>query len=81
MKRYTITYHKNECIGAFACVAAEPGSWVKNEDKADLINGKDEGKEVFTIEVDDLGNNLEAAQCCPVNCIHIYDNVEKKKLI
>lgn len=80
-KRYLITYHKDECIGAFACLAAEPKSWVKNEDKADLVDAKNEGNEIFTKEVDDLDNNLEAAQCCPVNCIHIYDRKEKRKLI
>ena len=83
-KRYRIVYMKNECIGAFACLAAEPSTWKQTGDKADLIDSEldlKEGEEVYIKEVDDLENNLEAAQCCPVNCIHIIDKKTGKKLI
>ena len=81
-KRYKIIYKRNECIGAFACVAAEPKEWAENEDnKADLVEGIHEGEEVYIKELDDLGNNLEAAQSCPVNCIHIIDQQTGKRLI
>jgi len=81
MKRYKIVYHKNECIGAFACLAAAPETWREADDKADLIGGKKEKDEIYVKEVDELENNMEAAQSCPVNCIHIIDQKEKKKLI
>jgi ferredoxin len=81
MKKFKIIYHKNECIGAFACLAAAPETWIQSDDKADLIDSKNEGKEVYTKEVDELENNMEAAQSCPVNCIHIIDQKTKKKLI
>ncbi|PIN80078.1 ferredoxin [Candidatus Woesearchaeota archaeon CG10_big_fil_rev_8_21_14_0_10_32_9] len=85
-KRYTIVYTKNECIGAFACVAAEPDTWkqVEDRDKADLIGGilkMGDEEEVYVKEVDELNNNLEAAQSCPVNCIHIIDNQTGRKII
>ena len=82
-KRYKIIYKRNECIGAYACVAAEPNEWKENADDnvADLIEGINEGDEVYVKELDDLGNNLEAAQSCPVNCIHIIDTKTGKKLI
>lgn len=82
-KKYRIIYVKKECIGAYACVSAEPSTWkeAKAEDKADLIGGINEGDEVFVKEVDSLENNMEAAQSCPVNCIHIIDNETGKKLI
>ncbi len=82
-KKYRIIYRKNECIGAFACVSAEPGTWKQapEGDKADIIDGIHEGDEVFVKDVDDLGNNMEAAQSCPVNCIHIIDQETGKKLI
>lgn len=83
MAKYRILYKKNECIGAFACVAADPDTWKQVEDKADLIGGlevKDE-EEVYYKDVDDLGNNMEAAQSCPVNCIHIIDLETGKRLI
>jgi len=85
-KRYTIVYKKNECIGTFACVAAEPDTWKRDseEDKADLIGGNlkiGDEEEVYIKEVDELDNNLEAAQSCPVNCIHIIDNNTGRKII
>ncbi len=82
-KKYKIVYVKNECIGAFACIAAEPGTWKESVegDKADLIEGVNEGDEVYVKEVDELDNNMEAAQSCPVNCIHIIDQETGKKII
>ena len=82
-KRYKIIYKKNECIGAFACVALEPKHWEKQDasDVADLIDGIHEGDEVYVKYMDELDNNLEAAQSCPVNCIHIFDQKEQKRLI
>lgn len=81
-KKYKITYLKDECIGAFACVDAESKTWKKVGDKADIINpdSKDEN-EVYIKYVDNLENNLEAAQSCPVNCIHIEECATGKKLI
>lgn len=82
-KRYKIIYKRNECIGAFACVAAEPREWKENGDEnvADLIEGVHEGEQVYIKYLDDLGNNLEAAQSCPVNCIHIIDQKTGEELI
>lgn len=84
-KKYRILYKKHECIGAFACLAAEPNSWKQAEDardKADLIGGElTDEDEVYYKDVDDLENNLEAAQSCPVNCIHIIEKKTGRKLI
>lgn len=83
-KRYKIVYHKNECIGAFACVAAEPETWEIAEDdttKADIVNHDEKKGETYVKYVDDLKNNMEAAQSCPVNCIHIIDQETGEELI
>lgn len=80
-KRYKIVYHKNECIGAFACVAAEPKEWEQNGAVADLIGYDEKDGETYIKYLDEIGNNLEAAQSCPVNCIHIIDQEKEKKLI
>jgi ferredoxin len=80
-KRYKIVYHKDECIGAFACVAAEPSTWEQDGAKADLVGFDEQTDETYIKYVDELNNNLEAAQSCPVNCIHIVDQEEDKKLI
>jgi len=87
-KRYRIVYHKEQCIGAFACVAAEPNTWEQNGAVADIIGGKEvtpdhETKDVYIKDLaeDELHNNIEAAQSCPVNCIHIFDFKEEKRVI
>ena len=85
-ERYRIVYFKEQCIGAFACVAAEPGSWEQSGPVADLTGGKkidvqDDTKDVFIKDVAELDNNIEAAQSCPVNCIHIFDFEDEKRLI
>ena len=79
MARYVIELDRGVCIGAGVCVAVEPRNWKLVDDgKADLLgeNVKKEG-EIWKLETDDLGNNLKAAQGCPVNCIHVYDNGKK----
>ena len=80
-KKYKIIYKKNECIGAFACVALEPKHWKQSGDVADLIEGEHEGEEVYIKYLDELDNNLEAAQSCPVNCIHIINQETGERLI
>ena len=81
-KKYKIVYERPKCIGVFACVAALPKRWEVGEDaKADLIDGKNAEEDVV-LEVElteeELKEDMEAAQICPVNVIHIFDENEKK---
>lgn len=82
-KRYKIVYDKDECIGAFACVAAEPDTWEMDDSgaKADLKGFDEQNEDQYIKYVDELGENLLAAQSCPVNCIHIIDQEKEEKLI
>ncbi len=81
-KKYKVVYEKGGCIGAFACVAVMPELWeVGTDGKAILLQSPKEGPEgTFTIEIDekDLQKMKEAAESCPVNVIHIYDEHDKK---
>ncbi len=65
-----IMHDKNVCIGCGACVAVCPENWEMASD------GKSKLKKT---ELTDLGCNMDAAQSCPVNCIHIEN--DGKKLI
>ena len=75
-----------ECIGCGACVAIAPDFWVMddNDNKADLkkcrktMNGSEIVKEELEIDDKDFQINKDAAESCPVNCIHIYDKEGKK---
>ena len=69
-----ITYHRDKCIGCGYCADIAPHRWVMNhkDGKATLVGGK--GKQgMFTAVVtnDEYGENLEAAEACPVNVIRV----------
>ncbi len=89
VEKYKIVHDREACIGCGACASVCPSSWEMNSDgKSDLINAKknEEGLEVLGSVNEPLTNgfncNNEAAESCPVNCIHIYeikeDNSENK---
>lgn len=67
----TIIHDRPICIGCGACAAVCPEYWEMSQDgKSDLKGGKKEG-EMQKLEVKEVGCNQDAAQSCPVNCIHI----------
>lgn len=65
-----IIHDKSVCIGCGACAAVCPANWEMADD------GKSKPKKT---EVDEIGCNMDAAQSCPVNCIHIEK--DEKKLV
>lgn len=83
-KKYKIILVRENCIGCSACAAINPKYWEMSSDgKSILINSKKQEnskKEEFELELDlDFEMNMDSAQCCPITCIHIYQ--ENKKLI
>ena len=83
-KKFVIQYERERCIGAAVCVAFSQKDWIINDDgKADLIEGKDVGSDIWEKEIDeeDFEANRQAAEGCPVNVIHIIDKETGKKFI
>lgn len=73
-KKYKIKYDRSGCIGAGTCASLCPKNWkISDDGKADYEN-KEFGEE-------DLKCNMEAADSCPVNVIHIIDKKTGKQLI
>lgn len=73
-KKYRIEFDRQGCIGAGVCAAICPENW----------SLADDGKAVYKIEElteEELAKNLEAAQGCPVNVIHIIDLETGKRVI
>lgn len=62
MAKFKITQDRDACIGCGACAAVCPDNWKMASD------GK--SKPVKT-QVDDISCNKQAADSCPVQCIHI----------
>ena len=70
MAKYKISVDQSVCIGCAACTAVCPNFRMiptSDGEKADPI---------FP-EVDDLAENLEAAEVCPTNAIHIEEDGKK----
>ncbi len=68
---YRIIHDRPNCIGCGACAAVCPKFWEMNDDgKSDLRGSRDEG-EMQVLDVEEIGCNMDAAEVCPVNVIHI----------
>ena len=83
-KTYTLQHNRPECIGCGACAVIAPDFWEMDDDsKSDIINGEDKpnGWQERKIGEDDFEENMEAAESCPVEVIHIIDDETKEKII
>jgi len=83
-KTYTLQHDRPNCIGCGACAVIAPDFWEMNDDgKSDIIKAvsKDNGWQEKKIEQKDFDINLEAAESCPVEVIHITDDETKEKVI
>jgi ferredoxin len=75
VEEYKIVHEKKICIGCFACTNVAPEYWDMeengNDPKSHLVDSeKVEDREERELK-EDYDKNLEAAEVCPVNCIHI----------
>ena len=78
-KKIKIIHDRPICIGCGACAAVCDKHWEMNDDgRSDLKKAKVVGK-TQVLELDNMDCNKEAAEACPVNCIHIEE--DGKKLI
>ncbi len=76
-----IVHERDICIGCAVCPAISPNFWeIKAADgKADLKGAKKvENNFELDIQDADVGLNKDAAEGCPVNCIHVFDKSGKK---
>ncbi|MFH0868838.1 MAG: ferredoxin [archaeon] len=78
-KRYKVVYDRANCAGVLTCVAFYPDRWVtsKQENKADLVGGKEEanspGTWVLEFTEEELEKFKAAVDVCPVKVISIFD--------
>ena len=82
--KFKLTHDRPNCIGCGACAALAPDHWEMDDDgKSNIINGKrlEDTTEEKHIPDDHYEENYEAAECCPVNVIHLENTETKKKII
>ncbi|PIN81104.1 ferredoxin [Candidatus Woesearchaeota archaeon CG10_big_fil_rev_8_21_14_0_10_32_9] len=83
-KTHKLEHDRPNCIGCGACVAVAPDFWEMDDDgKANIIKGKRKPDETEEKEISekDFKVNMEAAESCPVNVIHIKRLKDDEKLI
>jgi ferredoxin len=76
MAKYKIEIDVEQCTGCAACNACCPENFEMENDEKGVPKAK-----VKKAEVDELSCCMDAAQVCPVNCIHITEIEGDKKLI
>jgi len=76
-KKYKMTHDRPNCIGCNACASLSPHFWEMSDldGKSDIIGGErlENGTEELEIEGKDYDVNMEAAEACPVNIIHLIE--------
>ncbi len=74
-KKITVCHKRNDCIGCGSCALLAPHTWQMNREDglADLHGAKWKGDQfmVSQIDEDELEDNKDAAQACPVQIIRI----------
>ena len=80
-KKYKIIHDRDICIGCSACASVCPKYWFMESDGKSSImghnkTGNGEEEVLGTLEnplIEDFESNMDAAESCPVNCIHINE--------
>lgn len=81
VEKYKIVHDRDVCIGCAACASVCPSYWeMKDDGKSSIIGGEHTGNGEEEIKgtndaplTEDFESNNEAAESCPVNCIHIHE--------
>lgn len=76
--KFKIVHNKKECIGCGSCVSVCGSFWEMGSDNKSDLKGSNKSESKEILELDDLGCNMQAAEICPVNCIHIFEEGKKK---
>lgn len=86
---YTIDHDRPNCIGCGACAAVAPEFWEMSalDGKSDVKDSQHEEdvgeivREKLDINDEHYTKNREAADCCPVNVIHLINRETGEKII
>jgi len=73
-----IIHDRDACIGCGTCAAVCSKYWKMSKDgKSELIGANKNGN-MYELEVNAIECNQDAAEACPVNCIHIEEEGKRK---
>jgi ferredoxin len=79
-KNYRVEHDREICIGCSACASVCPKYWTMATDGKSNLEGHTETSDgnqfLGTKEnplTEDFESNMDAAESCPVNCIHVFE--------
>lgn len=75
MAKFRIEYIEEDCTGDGVCAGLCPDNW-EMIDKEGQLKAKPKA-----IDIDDIGCNMDAAEQCPAQCIHIIEVETGNKLV
>lgn len=82
---FKISHDRPNCIGCTACANIAPKFWEMSDmdGQADLLDSKtlEDGHMEREITDQEFETNMDAAQSCPVNVIHLINIGSGEKLI
>ncbi len=86
MEKLRIIFDQDKCIGAGMCALEDPSHFRMVNDKAELINGERDKKNVFHLDLhpesaEDHEHIIVAGQSCPVNAIGVVNLHTGKELV
>lgn len=77
MATYKIVLDQPECVGCGNCESNCPDFWEMADDGLSHLKGSQQDGKSEVLEIETIACNQEAAESCPVSCIHVYEDGRK----
>jgi ferredoxin len=74
MANYRIEMDRSMCISCGNCIETCPDIWEFADDGISSLKEPDTDDDMQTKTLDDLGCAVDAAEKCPVLCIHVFED-------
>jgi ferredoxin len=74
MANYRVEMDRSMCISCGNCIESCPDIWEFADDGISSIKDSDTEGDIQIKELDDLGCSVDAAERCPVLCIHVFED-------
>lgn len=74
MVSYRVEMDRTMCISCGNCIESCPDIWEFADDGISSIKDPDSDGDIQIKELDNLGCSVDAAERCPVLCIHVFED-------
>ncbi len=74
MASYRVEMDRAMCISCGSCVDYCPQIWEMADDGLSSIKDSENEGDIQKKDIPELGCSVEAAEKCPVTCIHVFED-------